>query len=74
MGGLRAALSDRLVDSGARLALDVLAVRRHAAAAGYRPTAGDEQVLFLLDLVSAAKIRLGVLLMPVDARTAARFR
>jgi hypothetical protein len=69
----RAALSSRLLDSGARLALDVLGMRRRAAAAGYRPVPGDQQLLLTLDLLSSAKIRLGVRLMPAKA-PAARFR
>lgn len=65
MRSLRRALAEKLVESGTRLALDRQEMLRSASRAGIRSLdARSNQILFLTDVLSSAKIKLGFLLMP----------
>jgi hypothetical protein len=64
MDALRRRVSAHLLESGATLALDCREMRRRIAHSARKPGYGDLQVLATIDLLSALKIRLGVLIMP----------
>jgi hypothetical protein len=67
MRSLRRAVSDRLVEAGATLALDRQEIVRRAWQSGQRsPSRSDLSALGAIDLWSAAALRLGFLLMPAD--------
>jgi len=66
---LRQRISDRLLTSGTEMAFDHRQISTGIARARTRPVsshdeAGAAQALFLIELVSRLKIRLGLFLMP----------
>jgi hypothetical protein len=67
---LRRRISDRLLREAARLALDRRDMDWKLQRSGVRrPSSGDLQVLAMLDLVGAAALRLGMLIMPKQPPT-----
>jgi hypothetical protein len=65
MTSLRRRVSERLLESGARMALDRQEMWRKSQRRGARTLSNaDLQLLFMLDVVSATKIRLGMIIMP----------
>jgi hypothetical protein len=65
MRSLRRWVSDRLLAAGATTAIDCEQMWRKAQRSGVRNLGnGDLRVLFMLDLVSNAKIWLGMRIMP----------
>jgi len=65
MTSLRRRVAERLLDAGATMALDCQQMWRKSQRSGDQsPFNGEFQVLFLLDLVSTAAIRLGMIIMP----------
>jgi len=65
MTALRRKVSDRLLEAGATMGLDCQEMWRKSQREGARTlSTGDLHVLFLLDLVSTIKIRLGMIIMP----------
>lgn len=65
MRSFRRAVSEKLLESGARLALDrQQMVLDYVGSGARRFTAGDLQVLSAIDLWSTVAIRLGRILMP----------
>ena len=64
MTALRRRVSQWLMDAGATLALDSQEMWRKSQHSGPAPSNGDLQVLFMLDVLSSAAIRLGRIVMP----------
>ena len=64
MNSLRRRVGDRLLDGGARLALDSQEMWRKSQRNGTRPTSGDLQALFVMNVLSTTAIRLGRMIMP----------